>query len=449
MRLPRTPRLRLEPLEPRDCPAFNIYFTGAALNVVGRPVFNSPAPGDGVFFEMQPGGNLRVRETAGVSTVNYGTYRVVGDLNVTLQNYNTSFNVALNGLRLPGNVTFNLGVGDTSTLSVNPISIYGGTVGGNVTVRGGSGLEVINLGRTGAPADAVTVQGDVIVNASAATNPNDFAGVGDLVNVNVGSRLLRNLLTTQVDSINVGEFGGPATVNGMVTLNVRGSGNTGELSVFGRVGGQVAFVGSDAPDPFGIGDSVEVEPGAEVVGPLTAAFGAGQSEMFVFPGGQLDSNLTVAAGNDPDTVVILGTVLGSVNLTLFGGDNTVAFTGSVLGDFNVNAGNGNNDLSVFAGTVNGNLTITLGNGDNVFVFNGALGGPRLTFTSGSGDDSVEINGVNAFALYASLGAGADTVTITDDNGVGQARIDFGLDFDADVWNPPAQINFPLVLLNYP
>jgi hypothetical protein len=449
--------LRVETLEARDCPALTVIFSGSNLYLRGTPVLSAafdPTQETGLDLDLAANGGLRVREVTPTRTIDYGSYLVTGNVQLDLDYYNTNINLNLGGHRLPGNVTMNLGRGDinTSFTSFNPISLYNGAIGGNLSIRGGSGLEFMNLGLSGfgaQPALPLDVGGFVTVTGSSGTNSNDLFGVGDQLNVNDGTLLRKDLITNQIDSIILGDaITNGGRVNGGVVLNVARSGNEGNLSVFGQVGGNVTFVGSDIKGALNAGERVVVRTGSQVSGNVTAVFGQGLSFLTVENGGTVLGCVTDASGNDAALIDVEGNIFGSLSASLGNGANLILLGGFIGGNADMTAGNGG-DTVIVTGAIAGHLRMHFGNGDNSLEFDGTLGGPDLQYTGGSGQDSVTINGTNSFTLYAWLGAGADTLTISQSDGLGGACIDFGLDFDADVFNPPPLIGFHFKMTNFP
>jgi hypothetical protein len=438
----------LERLEARDCPAFTINYTSSLLVIRGHPTLPFVNPGDGLQLKVLAAGQVQVLEVGGATTLNYGSYAPPQSIQVLLDFTDRDVTVDLGGKRLPSNLTINLGKGDLNLLTPNFTTIQNGNLGGFLTIQGGSGGELINLGRSaGLGALPVKIDGDTNLSLS----PNHSI-LGDTLFVNAGSELRGRLTGVEVDNIDVGELTGPvARVDKDVVLSVSQSRNVGRLDIFGEIDGNATFVGSPVIDPF-FADSVIVEdsnpvPGL-VRGNLTAVLGSGQGFLDIHPLATVDGSLTLTGALGNDTVNLDGSVLGSASLNVRSGDNTVDFTGTVLGSMTIRADNGNNDLTTFTGAVGGSLYIQMGNGSDSFVFNGSVQGPTLNYQGGNGGNSVVINGSNAFALVVQTGTGADTVQITNNDGAGSATIDLGLGGN-NVFLPPPVITFPLILRNFP
>jgi hypothetical protein len=411
----------LERLEARDCPAFNIYYSSAALLIRGHPTLPFVNPGDGLQLQNQANGTVLVREVGGGTTINYGSYRPPQNIQIVLD-FNTDHDLTfdLAGGRVPSNLLINLGKGNTDVLSFppHPVNIINGNLGGNLTILNGSGGEMINLGQSegasGTGALPLRVDGDTTL----ALAPNQTPLGGDFLFVNAGSELRGSLSTIEVDNVNIGETPVPlvntgfAAVRKNVSVIAPRSQNVDKLDIFGEVDGNVSFQGTPAVNPF-FSDSVFVEQAALVLGSLTASLGNGNGSFGLFGTVQGSVYFTGALGND--FVVVNGTVLGSMQVDLRTGDNVVQFPGTVGGNLSISAANGANDLTGISGTIGGNLRFNLGNGDNTAVIANAPGGV-LTWTSGNGNDSLTLGsgltaGSESWNVNVQFGNGDDVFTL--------------------------------------
>jgi hypothetical protein len=385
-------RPQLERLEARDCPAFNIYYHSSVLLIQGHVTLPFVNPGDGLQLNYNPATNrVSVDEVGGAKTIHRGAFAPPRTIEVALD-YNTDHDFTLNlgGGRMPSNFILNLGKGNTDVLSINSDNIVNGTLGGNLLILGGVGGENINLGDF-LGATPVTIQGDTTLSLGKQHTPIG----GDFFTVQPGAILMGNLIGNQVDNIQIGEFGAPATVRKNVSLNVAGSKNVGKFFlVAGEVDGNVTFQGSPFIDPI-FSDSVIVgDTNAStgvVIGNVSAVLGNGTGDFEIDVGSVVNGNVTLTGALGDDDVGIDGSVLGSVQMNLRSGNNTLEFGQFALvqGDMSVSADNGDNDLTNFNGTVNGNLSFLLGNGDNSLTIANAPGG-QLRWTSGNGSDTVTL-----------------------------------------------------------
>jgi hypothetical protein len=427
-----------------------LVYSGGNLTLSGVP--NAPATG--------PNSALAVTRTSGTNyqvtdgTTNLGTYAVTGNVNLSLTRDNTNININLAGGLLPGNLTIDLGLGDTDLTTTNPVSVFGGgasRVGGTVTVKNGSGVEVINIGGTQSPliASPVTIGGGV---TTTLRNRNDL--FGDTLFIGPGSTVNGLVNATQTDNVNV-LFDPISTLSGRVGGGIiaNNSGSSTALSVIadGTVNNGITMVGSSNAS-FGDEFRTGTFGTGTVNGNVTLSLAGGLNFVNVLTGSALSGNLTVTGDTGSTTTATLsGTVNGSVGMTLGNGDNSVSLSGAVGGNLSVYAGNGADTVSI-TGSIGGNVSANLNNGANVLGLNGAISGARVDYTGGSGADSVSVSGTNSFAMNLNLGAGADTVSFANNaTTVGSATIDFGVDFDTDVLDLPVGyvFTYPMVLRNYP
>lgn len=408
--------LFLERLEERDCPAFNIAYTSTTLLVRGHPTLPFVNPGDGLQLQLQPNGNVQVREVGGATTITYGSYKPPQNIQLVFD-FNTDHDLTfdLAGGRVPSNLLINLGAGQTDVLAIHPVNIINGNLGGTLTVLNGSGGELINLGQSeNSGALPLRVDGD----ARFVLAPNQTPLGGDFLFINAGSELRGQLSTTQVDNVNLGENPLPGVNSG--TAFVRKdlfdsnpvSKNTAKLDVFGEVDGSVSFQGTPAISAF-FPDSMTLEAGALVVGNLSAALGNGNGSFRLF--GTVEGNMSFTGGLGDDFVTFSGSVFGSAQMDLRSGNNTLVFPGTVFGNMSVAAANGDNDLTNFTGTVNGSLSFNLGSGNNAAVIANAPG-VKLNWTSGNGNDSLTLGsgatlGSETWNVNVLFGSGDDVFTL--------------------------------------
>lgn len=420
-------RLRLSRLEDRLNPApLSATLNGSNLTVSGTPT--------GILLIDGEAGGIRVRDNNGA--INLGTFPVAGNLTVNLSFRRDAVDIDLDGQTLMGNLTVDLGAGDVFG-PTQPLNIYDGTVNGNIFLRNGNGRETFSLGLPQLVPAPLTVNGNVYVTGRA-------GAVGDAFLLGAGSGVASDLILTQVDDIDIG---GPigltpaAVVNRHLIANASNAPTFMTLNVAGLVAGNVTAIGSNFFDAATnvLGDSVSVLDTGIVAGSLTAVMNGGHNYLSII-GGQVNGNLTYNGGNAPDQVRfgdsmfgVGGTVGGHANVTLGNGSNRfeLAPAAAVLGALNANAGSGTDDFSVFAGFIGGGVSASLGNGENTLDLTATVGGRRFRYAGGSGVDSLTIRSSNAFALVATLGAGADLFTYDIGARVGSADIDFGVDFDAD------------------
>ena len=466
-------RLTLEHLEPRDCPALSVLFTGGNLFILGRP---DTIP----INDTNDGLNIQVTSSTGAVTVtevengaviaNFGTYIVRNNLYLGLTDYSTDINVDLNGQRLYSNLIMNLGLGDQSPSGAlvfgipNPINIYDSTnsgtasVAGNITVVNGSGVEIVSIGANAllSPStNGITVDGNV--NASLYDGiDNRFLGTGNNLFISGTTTVLGSVNTSGVENVTVGEDVSNDSTTIMGNLNVTNAAalNEGIVQVYGTVGGNVNVQGSRStgtflPDELILGSLITpTTVGGNVTANLTASV---NDEFDVSAISTIQGNVAYS-GVGASVLTLNGTVLGNTVLALSGANNTVSSNQGAFfsGDMQIYAaGNGNNDLSQFNPTLQGNLTLNFGNGNNNFGFAGNMDGGTLAATFGNGDNTVTLDSATGlFALKAQFGSGANTLSFNA-NLLSSGDIEFAPNAGLDVINQTGAISGPFKLVNYP
>jgi hypothetical protein len=468
MRSRKPKQLTLERLEPRDCPALDVFYAGGNLFILGRPVSNSLVPGDGLNITATSAtGAVSVTETddSGNLVANYGTYTVRHNLYIGLTDYNTNINVDTSGNRLYANLIVNLGLGDITPLpiAVNPVSIYSsdptnpGSIAGNVTVFNGSGIEYLSVGSNAElPPTGAGFEIDGDLNVSFPRRIDDSPGnTGDTLIVTGPASIRGDVNTTGVDNVQVGDpntdesvtIGGNLTVNNALALNHT------EAGIYGSVAGNVSVVGSNTSD---VSNPNRVEIGSgnvtvQVGGNVTLDQTEGSSSTYFGAGSTIQNNLSYSGNVGTDVVTLNGAVLGDAAITVGGGDNVVSASDSAsfTGNLQITAGNGNNDLSVFDPAIAGDLNLTLGNGNDTFGFGGSMTNGTLTSNTGNGNDSITLtNATGPFALNANLGAGVNTLSF-DGTQLSSANIAFAPHVTPDIINQVGAVNGPFSLTNFP
>ncbi len=413
-------------------------------------------PGDGLNLTLV-GGLVRVTEVSGATTINYGSYRPPTTILINLySNTDHDLTVNLGGGRLTSNLLVNLGYGNTDVLTPHFDSILNGTLGGNLTILGGSGGEFINLGDF-AGTEPVVIQGNTT--AVLGNQPTPIGG--DFLNVNPFSQILGSLTCTGVDNVTLGLPGiGPGVVRKNLSMNEALSKNVGRLFIEdGEVDGNVSFQGSPVVNPF-FADSVAIGDTTGtglVLGNLTAVLGNGSGSFRIFPGSTVEGNVSLTGALGNDFVTLEGTVFGSVQMNLRSGDNTVVFSpvSLVQGNLSISAWNGNNDLTNFQGTVGGNLSFNFGNGNDTVTVVNAPGG-KLNWISGNGDDSLTFDPTTdnqVWNVCVRFGNGDDTFTLAG-SGMGEiltGRVDGGGRNFGNVFNQGANWTLlpTFILTNFP
>src|SRR5262245_19400511 len=433
-------RPSLEALEDRLTPTLSVLSLGSTLSITGTP---TAGPAQPMLVQGVGGDNFQVLD----GTADLGTFHAARDLRLDLSSVadGTRVQVDLAGDSLPGSLAVNVGSGNPV---VEVLSSTGtGTVGGDVLFNGGSGTEDFLLGsRRGG---ALQVGGNVRAASVPVTVPiEDYFVIFPRVEVH-GNVSTTRLTYTEILS---------ATVDGNVSAQAIDTPGGIGLEVDGTVHGNVtATGGATAPGFFSFANVGNVD--GNVTLDLTDGF------VVVNAFGSIGGNLRVSAADGVSTAAFLeGTVGGSAFLDLGGSAGTfsnVELTGTVAGSMSVSSRSGSVDVAIginieegtgFAGVIGGGLNVHLGGGANGLTIDGADGssvGGTVVYVGGTGADAVAISGQNSFRLIVHAGGGNDTVSFAPDARVAFALIDFGPGPGTKTWVPPAVIDFPLVLLNYP
>jgi hypothetical protein len=425
MPIRRSFRPRLDVLEDRTCPSLAINPIGPDLTIHGTPATTLA----GLTITGAGGANFDVTD----GLIDLGTFPVSGNLTLKLSKYNSPITLDLAGQALPGNLVLDLGAGNVFS-SARPISIIsstpGGTVGGSIVIEGGSGDETVQIGAAGGT-DAVGVIGSVTF-----IGHNTRTGNDNSLEIFEGSSIGGNVTTRLVSNIQIGESGGTGAFIGG-NLFVNDSASRSDLTVSinqgSEVAGKVIVVGTSRFTSHG--DQLVVEANATIVGKLTANLGSNTNTWKL--GGTFDSNVLLVGGGgfQPagglalDTIELddgagsLGKFNGSLSAQIGSGSVAVVFNaGTVItGNLGLNFGNGTHDLGggslggVFAGTVDGNLSITLGNGLSTAVIDTAPG-HQLSWNSGAGVSNLTLGSAAPHAnsiwhVRVRFGVGSNTLIL--------------------------------------
>src|SRR5262245_55744664 len=257
-------RLAVEVLEDRAVPAVAASVLEGSLVVTGDSSYK-------VVITASDSNSDKVADTFKVvdGSTTVGTFRGVSkDLSVRLDAGNNDLTIDLGGLAAPRDVRVALGGGNDALALVN------GTVKGDVRVHGGFGTDKVALGGAtllavngnvnadlgGAAGDSFQLKGQAAVKGSLTALGVTSAALdaGSVVGHNVFLSSGGGGVAARLD----GQVGGDARV---LAAFFGGAGST--LSVTGKVGGGVLFVGGDKADRLSVTGTV--------AGDLTALLGRG------------------------------------------------------------------------------------------------------------------------------------------------------------------------------
>ncbi|MGF1581219.1 MAG: hypothetical protein ACFCD0_17780 [Gemmataceae bacterium] len=356
-----SPRLQLESLERRDCPAINYFLDGLGnITVTGVP---------------DPAGLV-------VTVAAPNTY--------TIQN---GANTVLDGLSIPGGLTIRTGgSNDTVTVSVES----GALIGGNVFIDTGAGTDGVEI--LGANALTSTILGNVNISGINTGFPNavDSVTVGGFVQINNFQE--NDGITFDLLSSIVGNDFFINTGNGTDVVTINES----------TVGGQ-AFV--QLGNSLGGIQTFSVTSGATVGRNLTVL--AGNLDDSVVLSGTIGGSAYVNLGNSllSNTLAFnTGSTIGG-QFTYIGGngiDNLDTFAGSIGGSVFVNLMGGASNNVDFTGSMFGRSFVVLGgSGVDTFSLGATAAAPLASFYAsfGAGDDTVTLDVYPFTRLFVNLGSG--------------------------------------------
>jgi hypothetical protein len=427
-------RPALEALENRLVPSLTLMSISGSLFVSGAPTGNL------VLTETAPNA-FQVKD--GATTL--GTFAQISNVTLNLTNHqNKSVNINLNGNTLVGNLFINEGAGDNTSNAANGTGIFGGRIGGSLTVVGGSGEETVEPGFQVIPAApfavpiGLSVGGDIIFNARANAAPFAFnvLDTGILFGaaaptVTVGG----SIQATFVDAVAVGQN---TTVGKNLTSTAHPVEGNGFLGIAGTIRGSVqATFGNGVA-----GNTLDLTPTGSIGGSLQVNLGSGPAIALLEAGSTIRGSAIISSGSGNNSFSIANTING--NASFNGGDGTDSITleaaTSVAGNLTLTEGNGNDSVTVDA-TVSGNMNINLGNGSDTVTIGNAPAG-LLSWNSGNGNDSVTFgdatNVPGAWNVNMRFGTGNDTVTLAGNGTVATPNTLSGL---IDMGGPPGGNSF--------
>jgi hypothetical protein len=418
-------RLAVERLEARDCPALAASFSGGSLSLSGVPLGELDIVHTGSIastFHVTDGGR------------NLGTYTLSSNLTVTLMNRPADIKINLNGGRIPGSVTIDLGNGYIGSKPPGQFSVDlydnnatpSGTIFGSVTIRRGNPQETLNVGAFRDPVgltttpDPITIRGGLTIAAARASS-----GQGVALDLAAGTTVFGSVSTTLVAQAAIGSAttGSPLThVGGDLSINNSGNGRRLQFADFGTVSGNLNVTGTQLDDSIAL---QQASPGGGMVGKnLIINTGDGLSngdQVLLGPNTLVSGSATITSGGNSNTttgdqISVLGEVDHDLTINMGDNMNSLYFAPQNVGDptpfvggnMTVTAGNGTNNIGIgtagnpgqtgpFAGRVNQTLTFTLGAGDNgsslfpmVIAPDLSTGTGIINWTSGNGQDFLQL-----------------------------------------------------------
>ena len=451
--------LRLEALEGRLVPSVSTsYLAGGSLYLTGTTR-----------------GELDIKHITGTSPsmfqvtdngANLGSYNILGTLYLSLTNRLGDVKIDLNAGFLPGNVIISLGNGYVGASPFgSSVDLYDdnatptGKIGGTVTVLGGNGQEMVDVGafrNTGTgllTADPIRIGGNATIAFSRSAGSQ-----GNSLTIDDGTSIGGSVTATLVSQFAMGSSSSTVlvTIGQDLAINDYGSLRPLFAVVAGAVGRNLSVTGTELDDNFNLAHPL---PGGGVVGgSLTVNLEDGQTagdRITLSDNTQVDGNAQLTAGSNLNTVMgdqfkVGGSVFGSLTVQMGGGMNKLLFEQQnpgdpapyVGGNMTVVGGNGSNSISFMPDMpgdaqpiINGYLSITLGNGANGTLavpnlIDAVLGG-ALYWKSGNGPNFVQLgnNAIDGYSenynVHMLFGNDDDSVTIDIGTGFLTGLVDEG------------------------
>ncbi len=433
MKTLRRARLCVESLEHRFCPSLTLHLASGTLFVSGSPTGNP--------LQLTETSANTFKVTDG--TANLGTYSGVSNINMNLSSHtNKAINFDFGGNKLGGNLYINEGLGLHTSPGLSGTGLRNGTIGGSVTVVGGSGNEQLNLGADGTDSNPSTlhVGGDVTFSphVNGTFTPSlPPGGVFNFLDTSVGT-LVTVGGSVNLNNVGVIVLGSTTTVGRDVTISA-GTGQRELLIDEATINRNLSISNSSTANVnLGFGGAP-----ATIQGSVSANLNGGGNDTFAFNapstiGGT--ANITTGAGND--SINLDGSVFGGMSVNGGEGNDTItsATTGAVAGNLSVTEGSGNDSITL-DGSVSGNLGFNLGNGNDTVTIGNAPSG-MLNWHSGSGNDSVTFgdatNAPSTWNVFMQFGTGNDTLTLAGNGTVATPNALTGF---VDMGGPPGGNSF--------
>jgi hypothetical protein len=350
------PRLRLEPLEGRWCPALTATLNGTTLNITGTADNGSIV----VNQDSTTAGTINVLD--GTTAITGSPFTGVTNIRLNLTNADDAVTIDLGGQTLAGGIRANLGGGADS------LNVVNGGIERSLRVRGGNEDDTVTLGDG---TNALSLR-DVAL---------DLYGGIDTVQIQSGVTVSRSLATLYANNVTLAE--GSTVENAF--LRGGSGGNTFEIA--GDVTGNLHI---DAFFRFGSDDGTTVNLSGDV-----------------------DGRVSIAGSNLDDTVTIAGNIGGSLSVSTFGDDDKVDVSGAVTGRLGLECGAGNDTMTI-SNVVGGKASISAGSGDDSLTMSAtAQFLSRATINMGAGADAVTLDdAATILTMLINGGTGTDVFTGT-------------------------------------
>jgi hypothetical protein len=343
------------------------------------------------------------------------TYTGLSDLTFNLGSGGNTFNVVSTASGTFTTVNTGTGTNTTNIGSLAPATTGGnvGNIAGEISISG-QGTDTLNVDDSGnGLADTGSMTADTIM---LAVVPIDYDGLTDLniflsdlgttFAINNSSSGTNTVITggPAADVFNVLDNDGAVTINtglGNDTVNVSATDNSLTLD---NAGGTDSFLFGSAAN----GDTLRTMQGVSTI------IGAG-SDILVMDDSGDTTGETVSLSDAVESGASVADIdyggIGALTLLLGTGDDTLTISTTITGSTTVNAGIGDNNVTVVA--TQGPLSLTTGSGSDTILLE-TISNPT-TVSTGDGDDTVHLETTNA-PITITAGNGNDTLNLDTING---------------------------------
>jgi len=379
-------RLRMEVLEDKRPLAADLF-----AEIINGDLIISGSGGDaGLVIDGGFGnGDIRLIATGvGGQTINginfddLDDYAVSGTLtrDIIVNFGGDNDTLVIGQINIPRHLNVNMGDGDNEVylgaIEVSPAPVGPPsevTVGGNVSINGGSGADSLNFW-------------DLTVTTG---NFHFDGGSGD------------NFVQSQP-----GYLGDPSFIGNNATFTT-GDGN--DFALLSAV-----LVGNNAIVSTGNGSDAIGMEGIEVGNNLIVNGGHGSNEVAI-SFADVGNNAILNSGNGDDFLGVLGLDVGNQLLINAGGGDDVVYVDFVtVGNItNINLGSGFDTLLMFNSPEAGKGLNIVGSGSNDITLDGVTTSFFINIVTANGSDVVSLHQVDTFNALISTGGGDDVVTILD------------------------------------
>lgn len=364
----------------------------------------------------------------------------------------------LGNLTIQGNFSENAGVPSLEIIATgaNTFDIIDGTTTAlsDITVTGSISIY------TNDPRDEfvlVDLGGLNAVDASINGNLNVSLGAGDDTvmfdfNSPFSSSIGGNVTFNGVNTVDGVLFELGVNIGGSFTIN-NSLENVGD-NIFvttANIGNNFTYRGGNLSNSI-LFDSVQMG------GSFFASMGNGGIQFVDFVDSSIGGMVNIQAGSGNDAISVDASNIGSnLYLSLGGGVNSLDFAGTLGGGLTYIGGSDDDIVVIDNAVIGGSLYFNMGNagssnGNQMVMTNSAVNGSSITYSGGIGVDYVEFGAgtvTNQARFTAQMGVGDDTFTLDSDS-LGYLYIDFGLpgpnDADTFVPNIPGPFPFPVRLI---